>query len=214
MEGNVVSFRKWRSAVAVAFTLLLTTALTPPANAAEQGRICHDIVLSDGTKVRFCLPIIIHKRLVLVDCPPICGVSLHWRLDYRIYPETGNTINDRISNGLRLLGQAAHTTSPTSRAQWENEAAQSFGAAVRANGGYRFEVDSVGVVQAANQAYQVRRDLPWLTAAAEDVVEGVRLAQQPGPSPQPGTAAMAKFKEAYQELSLQTVIDGPAASVG
>jgi hypothetical protein len=131
----------------------------------------------------------------------VCGFMIDWQ-QMAGNPEWISRVNHGITDGLVTLGRAAVTQNPTDRTALRQQAMNSFGFAAYHLAGSRLGVAAVGVGNPIQNTFS-RQNLPWLTAAAWDIVAGISTLQDGNP-----TAAAARLDRAYGEISNQQVISG------
>jgi len=146
-------------------------------------------------------PLLVRLEWVDPGCI-VCGLMIDWR--QRIEdPAWLTRINQGIDEGLVDLGQAAFTQNPADRTRLRAAAMNSFGLAAYGLAGTPLGINAVGVGNPQQETF-TPRNLPWLGAAAQDVVDGITILQTSGNQ----AAAAAQFDEAYEEISDQQVISG------
>ena len=142
-----------------------------------------------------------------------CPKCLHW-FDFdkseqlRVEQELG--FSDGVMTGLEQLGRANAATDPRTRSAWRAGALGHFTAAARALRDARLRSGPVGYYD-PDRDVTVATESRWLSAADQDIVDGISLLQQSfeGPTPQPWIeAAVVQFDEAFQEISTKQSIGG------
>ncbi|MBB5803669.1 hypothetical protein F4560_003437 [Saccharothrix ecbatanensis] len=206
-----MSRRRLRSLLAVPLTLLLMAFVPVPANATSSGLLCWPVVMNG--RVQFvCEEILVHRPLDLILGCPQCGLTYVWRQEPAVFPQVENRIAELVVDGIRLFGEAAHTADPVVSAGLRDEAMNALTTVASLSGRSTMLLRQAGV-GGPTRDFSPRPDLPWLTSAATDVLDGIGLLKSSfaGPSPgAPGARDKARwqFEKAYAQLSQQQVYPG------
>ncbi len=188
------------AAASVAVGLLLVTPTAAQAKPVAQPYALVDragigqagYVDIDGVQIVICAKCYVWIGEVVVDQPdPVV-----------------KQVNQALFAGLQDLGYAAASTDPAVQTRYRNAALSAFSTAATLTGRGGLRTGQVGYFD-AGRGVTVAQNLPWLAAAAQDIVDGVGIvAESPTlPLPPPrAAAAMAQFDEAYQELATEKPI--------
>jgi len=156
---------------------------------------------SSGTWHRqlHCEPLQVKKEFLdLGGCPP-CGWQIDWKQEIES-PDWVTRVNSGIGQGLVNLGRAAFATNPTEQANFRSAALNSFGLAAFNLHGSRLSINAVGVGDPQRNTFAPRQ-LPWLTAAANNIVGGIQTLQVGGSQ----ATAAAQLQRAYDQISTEQV---------
>ncbi len=143
-----------------------------------------------------------------------CAKCLHWlqlKPQEELRVEQAAALDRGIMAGLGLLSDASITTDPRRKAALRSDALTQFTSAARALGRTGVTAGPVGWYDPDKDDTWVA-DAPWLTAAAQDVADGLGLIQSVlvsgDPSPDPWRQAAIQFDEAYGEIAGKKAIGG------
>lgn len=208
--------KKWLRGIAFSLVGLLglVTFVVPAQQAAASpvGYIC----------VRVWQPLL-HRWIwrcwpipVLIDwdwkwkCPQ-CGLAINWR-EQLGDPDPLSRINETINEGLLDLGHAAFAQDPAEQIKLREAALESFTTAAHTLGRTSLNVGEVGVVNEEKNTFEARQ-IDFLSAAGQDVADGVTLLQKSfGSSGDDAAklreAAAGQFDLAYKALATGTVVKG------
>lgn len=208
--------RKLRLLLAAPIMFLLMAVAPAPANATSTTPFCWEVwtwEASGWPKVEVrCVDIPVQIITFPGDggCT-VCGFAFRWTDDPLSNPEMENRFAERVSTGIRLIGQATYTSDPTTAAQLRTEALNAFTTAASTSGRSSVRLVAAGVANPTTGGFTARPDLAWLGASGADVVDGIvelKKVLYPGPVGGSRAAAMRQFEEAYWELSQQRAIAG------
>ncbi|MFI5916660.1 hypothetical protein [Dactylosporangium sp. NPDC051541] len=190
---------------AVAAAALAVLALPAPAQAGPQ-KLDH-YVLASG------YPEVLQQTFPVDEELHIIGCVKCWGLLVLHYGDNDpNPIEVDIFAGLSLLGQARYTTDARIRDQLRTQALARFEAAARGLRGQALRVTGVGYYDPESGRRTLTASLPWLTAAADDIADGIntlqRVAGEPFPDPW-RQAGLATLERAYAEIAGK-VAGGPS----
>jgi hypothetical protein len=205
--------RKLRMLLAAPIMFLLMAVAPAPADATGYGVHCYWVwVYENGFYVQklHCEDILVEIDYLAGGCD-ICGPAFRWTHEPLINPELESRFAERISTGLRLIGQATHTADTTSAARLWTDALNAFTTAATSSGRSSVRLGAAGVANPTTGGFTARPDLAWIGASGGDVLDGIaelKRALYPGPVGGSRATAMRQFEEAYWELSRQRVIAG------